>query len=252
MFYKISIITNTMFVLVEYNNSYKESIKECKKLNLTPVTIFNIILKDKIETKNQLDKIKEIKNKVQPFYSAIKITIEKLDNSTQGFINGLKNDFNILIGQGGLNKINRFFLEDTQIDFLLDPQNSYFKSKIDFIHHFNSGLNQVLCKAAKEKETGLFFSLNFTYGKKYNIAKEMGRINQNIKFARKYELPILINYLIQNPNQIKSKQEISAIMSLFEISTQQVKESLEIIENKINQNKLKKSQEYITEGISII
>lgn len=248
----MSILIYFMFVLVEYNENYKEILKELKKYNFTPVTLFNLTIKDKTITKNDFDKIRELKNKIQPQYSAIKVTIDKLENSTQGFINHLKTDFNLLIGQGGLNKINRFFLEDTKIDFLLDPQTSNFKSKIDFIHHFNSGLNQVLCKAGKANNINLFFSLNFTLGRKYNVIKEFGRINQNLKFARKYNTISNINFIIRHENQIKSKEELLGIMSLFDLSTEQKKESLEIIKNRISENIFKKSSEHITEGISII
>ncbi len=241
-----------MFVLVEFNNFYKDSIKELKKENLTPITVFNLIIKDKISTKNNLDKIKEIKNKIQPEYSAIKVTIDKLDNNTQGFVNGLKREFNLVIGFGGLNKINRFFLEETQIDFLADPQNSIFKSKIDFIHHFNTGLNQVLCRAAKDREINFFISLNFTSQKSYNVAKEIGRLNEVLKFARKYEIKSHINFIIQGSNQIKSIKEIDGVMSLFNVSTEQKKEGIDLLEQTIIKNNLKKSDKYIREGLEII
>lgn len=241
-----------MFVLVENNNSYKESIKDCKKYNLIPVTVFNLIIKDKNTTKDNLEKIRQLKSKIQPKYSAVKISIKHFDNTTQGTVNFLKNEFDLVIGYGGLNKTNRFFVEDTQIDFLLDPQNSWSKSKIDFIHHFNSGMNQVLCKAARDNNIGLMISLNFTQSKKYNIAKELGRINQNLIFARKYKISSNINFIIQNPNHIKSKEELIGIMSLFDLSSQQKKKSFEIIEKKINENRFKKSEKYITEGIELL
>lgn len=241
-----------MFVLVDYNNSYRESIQECSKYKLTVVTMFRIILDNKNNIKTQLDKIKDLKIKLKPKFSAIHITIDKLENSTIGTINNLKQEFDLVIGLGGLNKINRFLIEDTQIDLLMDPQNSYFKTKIDFIHHLNSGMNQVLCKAAKEKRIGLFFSLNFTSGKPYNFAKEFGRINQNIKFARKYDLLVYLNFIIQNKYQVKTINQIKTISKLFDISTSQTKQITTIIEEKITKNKLKKSQKYVSEGITLV
>ena len=164
-------------------------------------------------------------------------------------INSLKQDFDIIIGLGGLNKINRFFLEETQVDFLQDPQNSLFNPKIDFIHHFNSGINEVLCKFAKEKEIGFLFSLNFINNKTKYMAKELGRVDQNIVFAQKYSIPFYFNYIIEKSEEIKSKQELMWIMSLFSINNENKLLSLITLKNKIDKNILKKSPEYINSQI---
>jgi len=241
-----------MYILLEYNKNYKENIKELKKYKLTPVVLFRLTLNNKNQIKTDLQKIKEIKSKINPKNSAVIITIEKLENSTIGTVNNLKLDFDIVIGLGGLNKINRFFLESTRVDFLQDPQNTYFKQKMDFIHHFNSGLNQVLCEYAKQKQIGYIFSLNFTTKNKRFVPKEIGRINQNLRFARKYKTPSIINFVIQNPSQIKTQIELIGIMSLFDLSTQQKQQSLKILEEKVKQNKFKKTDKHIAQGIEII
>ena len=242
-----------MFILIEYNKeNYRELINKIQTLNLTPVILFKFTILNKEENKKQLDNIREIKNLEKIDYSAIQITIsEKIENSIQTIINSLKQEFNIIIGLGGLNKINRLFLEETQIDFLQDPQNSKFNPKIDFIHHFNSGINDILCTFAKQKQIGFLFDLNLLFMKTKYMSKEIGRVNQNLIFARKYKIPIILNFIIKNENQIKSKQELIHIMSLFNLSTKQKIESINIIEQKIKQNNFKKSQKYITEGLYI-
>lgn len=242
-----------MFVLVEYNNNYENSIREVVKCNLVAVTLFKIILSDKQKNTEQLEKIKQLKLEIKPKYSAIQIKLEKIDNSTVGIISNLKQQFDVVIGLGGLNKINRYFLEQTTVDFLQDAQNSSYQNKFDFIHHFNSGLNHILCKFAKEKNTDFIFSLNFTREfNKYNLAKEFGRINQNLKFARKYKIKSIVNFIIQRPQDVKSIEEIKGILSLFDISTIQSSDSINILEDKVKLNQFKKSDRYITEGIEII
>ena len=241
-----------MFVLVEYNDFYEKNIKNIKKHNFIPITLFKISLNGKNQIKEQLLQIEIQKKTLKPQYSAIQVTIERLENSTIGTINNLKNYFDLVIGLGGLNKINRFFIEDTQIDLIQDPHNSLFKTKMDFIHHFNSGLNQVLCKIAKEKEIGLFISLNFTQVIKKNFAKEFGRINQNLKFARKYNIPIYLNYIIRDSNQLKTPFELKSIMSLFDLSLSQKTNSINLLEQKIKENNFKKSEKAICDGIEII
>lgn len=242
-----------MFVLVEYNQNYNKSLQEIKKYELTAVTLFSINLKDKINNNRQLEEIQKLKEKIKPEYSAIQIKLEKIENTTHSFISNLNQQFDITIGYGGLNKINRYFLEQTNIDFLQDPQNSTYQNKFDFIHHFNSGLNHVLCNFAKQKNIDFLISLNFTnIFNKYNLTKEIGRINQNLKFAKKYKIQTILNFIIENDFQVKSIQEIKGIFSLFEVSTKQFFESIKILENKIKLNQLKKSENYITEGIKII
>ena len=106
---------------------------------------------------------------------ANKFNIEQINVEHVGFVNTL-NDFDLVIGLGGLNKVNRFFFEDTLVDFVRDPHNVIFRSKMDFIHHQNSGINHVLCKLANERDIGMFFSLNFVLGENKNKAKEFGLV----------------------------------------------------------------------------
>ena len=238
-----------MFVLLEYNENYLENIKELKKLDYIPIILFKIVLNNKNQIKEDLQKLLDLKAKIKPKYTALQITLEKIENSTIGTVNNMKNNFDIIIGLGGLNKANRFFLESTQIDFLQDPQNTLFFSKIDFIHHFNSGINHILCNFAKEKETGFIFSLNFIYGNKTYIPKEIGRINQNLRFARKYNIDIYLNFIIKYPNQIKSLKEIENMLSIFDLSNDQKKNSLNILDLKIKNNEMKKTKKFICSEI---
>ena len=239
-----------MHALVKYDSkNYTEISKELKNQEITPVYLFKIDFGDKQNIKLNLEKIKGIKKENKIKYSGIQIMIEKPDNNLISVINSLKQDFDIIIGLGGLNKINRFFLEETQIDFLQDPQNSLFNPKIDFIHHFNSGINEVLCKFAKEKEIGFLFSLNFLNNKTKYMAKELGRVDQNIVFAQKYKIPFYFNYIIEKSDEIKNKQELMWIMSLFSINNENKSLSLITLKNKIDKTILKKSHEYINSQI---
>ena len=241
-----------MHALVKYDSkNYIEILKELKNQEITPVFLFKIDFSDKPNIKLNLEKIKEIKKENKIKHSAIQIIIEKPDNNIISTINALKQDFDIIIGLGGLNKINRFFLEETQIDFLQDPQNSLFNPKIDFIHHFNSGINEVLCKFAKDKEIGFLFSLNFLNNKTKYMAKELGRVNQNIVFAQKYKIPFYFNYIIEKLEDIKNKHELIWIMSLFSINNENKSLSLITLKNKIDKNILKKSPEYINSQIKL-
>lgn len=240
-----------MFVLVKFNQNLKENLLEMRKYFLTAVILFEISLNNKMQIRDDLDKILKICDENNFKYKAICVKINNIENSTIGFVNSLRQNFDLVIGFGGLNKVNRLFLESCNVDFLQDPQNSIFKSKIDFIHHFNSGINQVLAKFASFKGQDFIFSLNFTRNKKVFL-KEIGRINQNLRFARKYKISSYINFIIEDKFDIKSIVELRGIYSFFDLSTQQKQISFNLIERKIKRNLFEKSSNFIGDGIKIV
>jgi RNase P/RNase MRP subunit p30 len=238
-----------MFVLVEYNKNYSDVCLELSKLNYTPITIFKLRLNGKSEIISQMEKIRELKSRITPKFSAIQVQLDKMENTSVGTVNSLRNDFDIVIGLGGLNKINRFFFEDTLVDFVRDPHNVIFRSKMDFIHHQNSGINHVLCKLAHERDIGMFFSLNFVLGEDKNKTKEFGRVSQNIKFCQKYKVPVLLSFAISNVNQIKTCNQLKKISSLFNLSSQMAAQSISILEDTVKKNKFRLSSKHIIDGI---
>ncbi|MEC8220752.1 MAG: hypothetical protein VX028_01660 [Nanoarchaeota archaeon] len=242
-----------MYILVKYSSNYEDISKECKNKNQTPIPLFSLTLtKQKDQNKQHISKLKQLVNSKNFEYSALQITLNAIDNTTQGIINQLKQEFDIIIGQGGLNKVNRFFLEQTQIDFLLDPHTSRFKVKFDFIHHFNSGLNHVLCKFAKEKNIGIIHSLNFMKQQGVILTKDIARMNQNTRFARKYTISMYSNFIIAKKEDIISLIQLTSFQKELGMDTKQIKESQTILEKKIKKNKHKKSQEYISKGLEKI
>lgn len=240
-----------MFVLLEYNNHLEKNLTIINKYGYTPILLFKLILGSKDNKDRQLIEINKIKNDLNLKYNALLIQVEKLDSNLQGIINSLRNDFDLILGYGGLNKINRFFLESTNIDFLVDPQNSIYKNKLDFIHHFNSGINHILCKFAKDNEIGFLLTMDFNNQKKKNLAKDVGRINQNISFARKYGINICLTPIIKDEFDIKTTSDLRSILSLFDVSSNQKKMSILALETKIKENTFKKSDNYIIRGITI-
>ncbi|MBS3162475.1 hypothetical protein J4467_00985, partial [Candidatus Woesearchaeota archaeon] len=60
----------------------------------------------------------------------------------------------IIILQGGDDELNRKNLSSKYVDILLDPHQGYRKDKI---YQKDSGLNEVLCKLAKENDIAIGF-----------------------------------------------------------------------------------------------
>ncbi len=241
-----------MYVLVDYNQDCNKLFNKLNENNDIPVVLFKIRLNNKNQIRDDYDKLKQLKTKLNPKFSALQITLDKMENATVGIINSFKQDFDILIGLGGLNKVNRFFLEQTRIDFLQDPHNSLFKPKIDFIHHFNSGINHILCNFAKEREIDFLISLNFIDENKRNIIKDFGKINQNLRFTRKYKINNYMNYIVQNENHIKNIKQLNSILSSFDVSNTQISDNQNILMNKIMQNKKVNTREFVNNDIKIL
>tara|TARA_Y100000310_G_C20601434_1_gene773260 strand:+ start:528 stop:1052 length:525 start_codon:yes stop_codon:yes gene_type:complete len=117
---------------------------------------------------------------------------------------------NIVIVQGGENKINRSALSNKFVDILLDP---HMNRRKDFMHHRDSGLNQVLCKLAKERNIAIGFSFSAILKSK-NLPEDLGRIIQNIKLCRKYKVKMVIASFAKNKNE---QRNIKDIQSFFKV-----------------------------------
>jgi RNase P/RNase MRP subunit p30 len=240
-----------MFTLVKFNENYEENIKLVLKEKQKPITLFEINFNDKKQISQDVIDLGKKKDEIKPLFSAVLVVLSNFDNSFIHQINLLKNKFDIVIGQGGLNKINRFFVENTKVDFILNPHTSKFKKKYDFIHHFNSGLNQVLVKIAKDKNIKFIVSLNFTKKQDFNFLKNIGRINQNLMIFRKKKVSCYIGFIVNEIFDVKLKDELSRIIKLFSLSQTQVDENSIILEKRINENLFKKSENYICDDIKL-
>jgi RNase P/RNase MRP subunit p30 len=232
------------------------------ELNQIPIFLYSIEISNKEISKINLNKIIKYKNffenyikkkyNIINFKTAIELDVLEINNFTSNFICDLKDKFDLLIGIGGLNKINRFFIEQTKIDILKNPQNDEKKQKIDFLHHLNSGMNHILFKLAKEKNISILISLNFLeLYNNYKVSKEIGRINQNLLFSRKYQIKTKFCFEIKTQYQIKTKTEENFILSLFNLSTIQKKESIYFFENIIKEKEKTNNNNFICDGIKV-
>jgi len=192
-------------------------------------------------------------------YEVILFTIEKYDDYIKNLVDNLKRENKIIICYSDYNDIKRMIIEKVNFDFILNPHLNNKKQIFDFIHHFNSGLNHILAKLLKEKDKGLLITLNqFTRSNlldkknKFNTIKEIGRINQNLKLARKYNLRLLFDFFIETENNLKTYREIEEILKIFNLSTEQIKKNSKELGQRYKQNIFKNSDNYITKGIEVV
>ena len=101
---------------------------------------------------------------------------------------------------------------------LLDP---HLGNRRDFVHHRNSGLNQVLCKLAKDNDIAIGFSLSSVLRSKEK-GKYIGRMMQNIRLCRKYKVKMVIGSFAENKNEIRGLQDIQAFFKVIGMTGKEV------------------------------
>lgn len=125
----------------------------------------------------------------------------------------LNNTKGIIVVEGGDEHINRFALEDARISILLNPENN---PGMDFMHARNSGLNHVLCIiAAKNNKTiGINFNSLLEMSERNRIIS-LGRISQNIRLCRKYNVNIVMTNIISKWQDERSAKDLKTLCTIL-------------------------------------
>ena len=103
---------------------------------------------------------------------------------------------------------NRFYFDDKRKKTIFDLELS---QRMDFMHHRNSGLNQVLCKLANKNSITIGFSFSsilYSTGAKRAII--LGRMKQNLRLCKKYKVKILFASFASKPEDLRNLNDIKA------------------------------------------
>ena len=132
----------------------------------------------------------------------------------------------IIIIEGGDDKQNRKAVSSKNVDILLNPQ---LGNRKDTPHQRNSGLNQVLCKLAKQNNVAIGFSIKpIQKAKKRRIV--LGRIMQNIQLCRKYKIPIIVGIYEEEKNQ----KDTLALFKVLGMRGKELQVSKDFIEKRLD------------------
>lgn len=104
-------------------------------------------------------------------------------------------------------------LERGQVNLVFDFE---LGERKDFIHHRNSGLNQVLCKIMKENNIALGFCFNSVLNSKN--PQLLGRIMQNAGFARKYKIKTVLASFAKNPFEMRAPKDLVAFAEVLGVN----------------------------------
>ncbi|MBR9706598.1 hypothetical protein GOV14_06185 [Candidatus Pacearchaeota archaeon] len=138
-------------------------------------------------------------------------------NTLRKEIKTLKEKKETVVVQAGSQEFNRKVVENKDVDIFLDP---HVHDRKDYMKQRDSGLNEVLCKLAKQNniKIGIDWPLIKKMAKK-DKAIMLSRIKQNIDLCKRTKTQIIIY-----PKSL-SNQEISSIFLSLGASTNQAKEA---------------------------
>ena len=103
----------------------------------------------------------------------------------------------------------RNFFENRKIKYLINAETS---SKDDFLYQRRAGLDDVMCRLAKEKNKVIVFNIQFL---SYNNI--LARMMQNAKLCRKYKVKTLIASFATNPYDMRAPKDIDGFARALKI-----------------------------------
>jgi len=105
---------------------------------------------------------------------------------------------------------DRSLIESKSVDYIFEPEAA---SRPDFIHHRNSGLNQVilnLCKpSSKRGAKEIITSSSLLLGKR--PAEKLGRMAQNARWCRKYKVKYHVTSGARSIWELRAKDDLAAL-----------------------------------------
>lgn len=108
-------------------------------------------------------------------------------------------------------EVLRFVLEKTTADLVFGQEMINPK---DSVHFRRGGLDQILCKIARDKGKIIGFSFQDILNSNEK-AKVMGRMMLNIKLCRKYKVKTFFGNLSENLFNLRSKKDLEAFWNVL-------------------------------------
>jgi len=129
-------------------------------------------------------------------------------NEARKQIQKLKKEGKKIIVQAQDNKFNRKILENKDVDILLSPE---FHNRKNYVKQRDSGLNEILCKLAKQNNIKICIDLD----KIKNLDKKqkaivLARIIQNIKLCKRTKTKITFAPDLKKQDALSLMQSLGA------------------------------------------
>ena len=179
--------------------------------------------------------------------------IEKLKKENFEIYSGILSEkfqkgFDLVISESKNEIKDRKNLEQKKFDIIFNFEN---QSKSDFIHQRNSGMNHIFCKLAKKTAIGISFS-NLISLNSFQRARAIGRIQQNLKLCRKYNVKTIFASFAKHPKDMRSPLDLRAFLNVISPDKEIAKNSLLNLHLILKQNIKKQEKNYISKDIKFI
>ncbi len=144
-----------------------------------------------------------------------------------------KHRSSILLVRGGNEKLNRAVVE-TDIDILLQP--------IEF--------NHIIARMAGENSVAIGFDLGSIIRQKGDARiKALKIMRTNLKYARKYKLPMILTSNARSCYDLRSPREMVALAGLFGMTKEEAVDAMSTFPLQIVR---RKNPNYIRQGVEIL
>jgi RNase P/RNase MRP subunit p30 len=145
---------------------------------------------------------------------------------------------------------NREVLEERQVDMVFGLEDN---PKPDPMHYRYSSLNQVLCSIAAENRTILSFPFRMCLiAEPERRAVLFGRISQNIRMCRKYNVNTVIASFAEEPYEMRNPDDLYGLGMALGMTPGQAKAAVGSVWNKLIENQKIRSGKRVAEGIEFI
>jgi ribonuclease P/MRP protein subunit RPP1 len=220
----------------------RELVEEAVRLGYSGLALFNEEkIKDSDPSKNRFDR-EELKKKFSiELYKGVLIRAKNPEDMKRK-VGKFRKDADVIMVQGGDQKINRTASEDPRVDIISHP---YYKRR-------DCGINHVIGKKAAENDVAV--ELNIKYLSKtssYLRYKVLSHYREILKLQRKFGFPLIITSHARSIYDLHSPQDIIALSGCFGMSHDEASSTLsenpqKIIERSKMRNKI------IVDGVKII
>jgi len=105
----------------------------------------------------------------------------------------------------------------------------------DSLHYRRSGLSQVLCKLANEKEVALGIPFSM-----FNSVKHLGRLKANAKMIQKYKNKMILASFANSPYEMRAFHELLSFAVVFGFRPENAKKGLNNLELLIEKKRKQK------------
>ncbi len=144
----------------------------------------------------------------------------------------------LVVVEGGDDEWNRKILNNKYVDILLDPHQGMRRDKLQ---QRDSGLNEVLCKLAKENDIAIGFSLHLILNTKKR-EELFGRIMQNIELCKKYKVKMVIGTFAKDKSEFRNEKDIEALFKVL---------GMNIIEREFVKKRLEFKRKFVRKGVML-